>query len=341
MKTCFKFFIALLFFVASCSSDENTNNVQDARKVLVAGVEKVNNVNYPRLWVNGQVQLLGANDKEGRAEAIFLDGNDIYVAGYEKNTSGKAVAKYWKNGGVVNLTNGSFDAYATCIVKSPSGIIVVGGYQRNANGVNVPTLWFNGAQFTINNNNLSGKINSLTFVAQNAFIAVGETMVNGVIKGTYWTNDDYGYLNNSNSIVSVLNDIIIHNDNVAMIGAETNLNQKLVALNTVNGLVGKNYLTDGSNHAIAYKAFVNSNNLYIAGYELNSSNVRVAKFWKNGTETILSNGPQSEANDVVVSNNDVFVCGYYNNGQAIYWKNGVAQPLSTNESNALSIAIKN
>jgi hypothetical protein len=126
-----------------------------------------------------------------------------------------------------------------------------------------------------------------------------------------------------------------------MIGAETNLNNKYVAFNTIAGLSGKNYLTDGSYHAIANESFVNENDLFIAGYELNSTNNRIAKYWKNGVETILSDGPSAEAFDITVSNNEVFVCGFYNNGQAVYWKNGIAQSLSENESNALSIAITN
>jgi hypothetical protein len=41
--------------------------------------------------------------------------NDVYVAGYEVNNSGKNVAKFWKNGVGVNLTDGSDNAIAYAV----------------------------------------------------------------------------------------------------------------------------------------------------------------------------------------------------------------------------------
>jgi len=43
-----------------------------------------------------------------------MDG-DVYVAGYEDNGS-VSVAKYWKNGHAVSLTDGTKNAHAESIV---------------------------------------------------------------------------------------------------------------------------------------------------------------------------------------------------------------------------------
>ncbi|MFI5133336.1 MAG: hypothetical protein ACHQEB_03315, partial [Chitinophagales bacterium] len=47
---------------------------------------------------------------------------NVYVAGIEKNASGKNVAKYWKNGVATSLTDGMYDAWAGRIFISGSDI---------------------------------------------------------------------------------------------------------------------------------------------------------------------------------------------------------------------------
>ena len=55
--------------------------------------------------------------------------------------------------------------------------------------------------------------------------------------------------------------------------------------------------------------------VYVAGYELNTAGKQVAKVWKNGVVTALTNGQQHAiANSVYVSGNDVFLAGYQSNG---------------------------
>jgi hypothetical protein len=34
-------------------------------------------------------------------------GTDVYVAGYERSNTGRAIAVYWKNGAKTQLTNGT------------------------------------------------------------------------------------------------------------------------------------------------------------------------------------------------------------------------------------------
>jgi len=50
------------------------------------------------------------------AYAIDVVGEDVYVVGMEYNSTGIGVAKYWKNGVPIALTDGGYFAFATSIV---------------------------------------------------------------------------------------------------------------------------------------------------------------------------------------------------------------------------------
>lgn len=68
---------------------------------------------------------------------------------------------------------------------------------------------------------------------------------------------------------------------------------------------------------------LSSGNVYVVGYESNGTK-DVAKFWKNGVATALSDGlHNAKANSIYVSNGDVYVTGYnteeYISGRV--WKN--------------------
>src|SRR6185312_11603193 len=72
--------------------------------------------------------------------------------------------------------------------------------------------------------------------------------------------------------------------------------------------------------------------VYVAGYEVNSSNNEVATLWKNGVATRLADGTHgSVANAVFVKGTDIYVAGS-ENGIAKVWKNGVATNLTDGTS---------
>ena len=90
-----------------------------------------------------------------------------------------------------------------------------------------------------------------------------------------------------------------------------------------------------------YSITVDGTNVYVAGNEHNSSAKSVAKFWKNGISTVLTDGSQdAEAFSIVVFGGDVYIAGH-DGAVATYWKNGVAMPLTdgTYFATATSIAI--
>ncbi|MEJ7674268.1 MAG: heavy metal-associated domain-containing protein [Chitinophagaceae bacterium] len=87
-----------------------------------------------------------------------------------------------------------------------------------------------------------------------------------------------------------------------------------------------------------------SKDVYVAGFESNGAK-NVAKVWKNGVATSLTNGTyDAAAHSVYVSGTDVYVSGNESNGTkevAKVWKNGVATSLTngTNDANASSVYV--
>ncbi|MBA3673788.1 MAG: hypothetical protein H0W75_02340 [Chitinophagaceae bacterium] len=81
----------------------------------------------------------------------------------------------------------------------------------------------------------------------------------------------------------------------------------------------------------------------MAGIEV-IGNTKVAKIWKNGVATSLSDGTKdASAYSVFVSGSDVYVAGKEEAGSitiAKLWKNGVATSLSTANSGALGVFVK-
>lgn len=71
----------------------------------------------------------------------------------------------------------------------------------------------------------------------------------------------------------------------------------------------------------------------MSGFEENKEGTTVAKLWKNGIGTNLTNGTiNSYASSVFVSGNDVYVTGIENSNKALFWKNNVPTTLAGNGS---------
>lgn len=97
------------------------------------------------------------------------------------------------------------------------------------------------------------------------------------------------------------------------------------------------YWTGGTEYLLVHRAYASyssayalalvDTDVYIAGTDDTK-----AKYWKNGTETVLSNPNYQggEARSLVVAGSDIYIGGsdYYH---PVYWKNGVETNLSGNE----------
>ena len=199
--------------------------------ICVAGT-LYTNIIRGRFWKNNLPGSLTTSTGSA-ANDILIDGSDVYIAGYETYGGSTDIAKYWKNGTPVSLTDPSltFAACAFSLFKSGEELYVAG-------------------------------------------LVVGVDGLDPV--ATYWKND-----------------------------------------NPV-------YLTDGTESSRAQDIYLSGNDVYVCGYERNSSGFNVAKYWKNGTPVNLSDGQsRAWAYSIAVSGTDVYIVGDDGYG-ARCWKNGVA-----------------
>ena len=72
---------------------------------------------------------------------------------------------------------------------------------------------------------------------------------------------------------------------------------------------------------------MNGNDVYVGGSESNGTKF-VAKVWKNGVATVLTDGAHRAAiNSIYILNNDVYFTGTEESYGAVVWKNGIKSNL--------------
>jgi hypothetical protein len=233
---------------------------------------------------------------------------DVYVGGYEYNSSGLSEAKYWKNGRgfLESFTNDFANNFANSIAvyetisinKLDTDNIYVAGWS-DWNGA---IVW-NGGTGTFGGNSRNSGANSVTIVGMGGYAAAGYDYNGSVSVAKSWSwisGPGGGFLS----------------------------------------------LTDGTRNAMANSITVVGSDVYVAGYEYSGTGVSVAKYWKNAQPITLSDSTKANnARSIVVIGSDVYVAGYdssnTNSGIAKYWKNGIAIPLTSgaNWATANSIAV--
>lgn len=279
--------IGSFFASSSLKSYASSVAVSETGDVYTAGWDFTGGIDNAKIWKNGVATVL--SNSNSRANSVYISGNDVYVAGFETNGT-YDVAKYWKNGTAITLTDGTKYAGASSIYVSGSDVYVAG--YENSGSVDVACYWKNGIKVVLPNVTSGGQYSRATsIVVSGGDVYVAGYQFNGTNEiAKYWKNGDRFDLG---SFSSRAHSIFVSGSDVYVAGYE-----KGVAKYWKNG-VGTSLAATASYSAEAKSIFVSGSDVYVAVTEYNLS-LEKAKYFKNGVETILSNGNRSGAFGIVV-----------------------------------------
>ncbi len=278
-----------------------------------------------RYWKNGVAVDLTDGTNDANVYSITVVGNDVYVAGFESNGT-KNIAKYWKNGTAVNLTDGTNDAMAGGIVVS-DGDVYVAGVESNGT-LGVAKYWKNGVAVSLPS---TYSARALTIAIAGGDVHVGgfEIDSSGHQYATYWKNG----IGTTFDTRGALHSIVVSGSDVYAVS-----DRKF----GINNVAQSFQNSDG---AVFNSVFVSGTDVYLGGSDFTSGNL-IAAYWKNGTETKLTNGPNfTSTGSVFAVGDDIYVVGAETTPSfmniARCWKNNV--PVSfcdtTHSSSATSVFV--
>jgi hypothetical protein len=214
--------------------------------------------NKPVYWVDGQMVQLPVNSGDEyaiiQAKAIFISGNDIYVAGtkYLSQSSGDG-AYLWKNGVLQMLSDKPADACDVCVIGNTVYVVGSEEYQSPGyEGFQKSVMWVNGAIRDIQVNTSLGskaiavaELNGKPYVVLEGW--VGDAWY-GSYQGFAWYNEQVTNL----SACQSPKDVFVHGSDVYIAGINnTNLRKAVVLKNLANV-----NLSTTTTYSAAYAVFV-------------------------------------------------------------------------------------
>jgi hypothetical protein len=344
LKNQISFFLIAVFAITACKKSPNPDTKTSADIYVVGSMMAANGYNLATYWKNGVAVTLTANLAPSSANAIAINGNDVYIAGVA-TINNKVTAVYWKNGEMIKLTNGSSGwASANGIAVNGNDVYVAG---NAVNGDDVTVVGYNGLGATYWKNGLATKLPDSTGFggyhssANGIAINGNDIYKSGNISGrvtsgpAYWKNGVAISL--SDGTFAEQATCIAVNGSDVYVGGTTVSNKNIAYWKNDLPTV----ITDGPYINPVSAILVKSNDVYLTGTSSltgapsTSYNI-VATYWKNGVSTKFTDGTVpgyqgfvSWATGIAISGSDIYVSGELGS-DAVYWKNGVISHLSKN-----------
>lgn len=281
---------------------------------------------------NGSVTVTTSQGTSSGIPFSYLP--DIYIGGTELNGA-NSVAKYWKNGIPVSITDGTKFVFVYSMALSGSDVYLAGS-EPNANGIAVAKYWKNGIAKELSDGKYPARVLSIIIVGNDVY-AVGseENGTSNVAK--YWKNGVPVALTDGTRYASA-NSIFVSGNDVYVAGEEAANNGVSVATYWKNGFPVR--LTSNINtETSAMQIAVANNDIHITIYQFNSNGpIGIASYdyWKNGIVTPVSGATQID--QLLIAGTDVYMVGRQSK-IATYWKNGTPVPLTDGSNIAFAHSI--
>lgn len=327
------FILGLALLATSCKKNTDdtdlTNTDTAAKYVATANVyvsgetyDTVNNVNQAVYWKNQEPVILTHGIKNAGANAIAVQGSDIYVSGYVTDPNGKYIAVYWKNGSQVNLTNNTTSSSAGDMLIKGTDVYITGFIDSKA------VYWKN------------GQVNYLQMPPGASVASTNGIATDGVdiyISGyaldasyrssaVYWKSGSPAILKGAGAYGG---NIVVQAGNVYVPATYQGPSVKKTDVTYWKNEIPV-YLNDGSLAVNPLKIVVRGTDVYVACSSV-KDNTGVIGFFKNDKFYTLTS-TDSELSGITSIDNDAYVSGralYQSRSVAAFWKNNIAVYLST------------
>ena len=319
--------LSLSLSVSNCTKENVTENkdlpITTSKDVYVGGYIINGTFKWvATLWKNGVASSL--SDGTGYAEILDISviDNDVYAVGYDQtSTSPKKIAKLWKNGVAVNLSDGLNDEQAKAITVVGNDVYIVGTQYNSTTNTGVAKIWKNGFATNLGASSSSAFRDfptSVTVSGSNVYVS-GYKRNGTESYAKYWKNGVE--VNLTNGITNATaNDVLVLNNDIYAVG-RISFNAKCWK----NNVLTSNLIVEANCYE-AKKIVTDGSDIYILGDKVSNS-VNQIRLWKNGTEIIFPNIPNSIGpSDLAISGGDHYVCGTRQGNSksyAIYYKNQV------------------
>ncbi|MDJ1505310.1 hypothetical protein [Xanthocytophaga agilis] len=343
-------FTFIVFLFTACSKDDSPTPA--APGVYVVGYENLDDQYHrqAKFWKDGVVSNLASPADYATANDVFVNGQDVYVAGYTVSASPVQPA-IWKNGKSTKLsvTNAGIGGSAAHIFVANNDVYAI-GFIFDANYGQHATLWKNGeVSLMLEQTNIY--FEGLVVSGSDVYIG-GTEYVNSQGVATIWKNGVASRIGPvDGTTYTGIHDITIAGADLYAVGVRTQGGSGSEAVVWKNGVV-TGVLATGAQQLDLNEIYVSGTDVYVAGF-VDDGKHGSGVVWKNGVATELTdNATHSSANSIFVVGDDVYVGGfislyYSENGSARtyrsakVWKNGVLTNLtnSTYDSEALGIFV--
>jgi hypothetical protein len=267
------------------------------------------------LSIQGRLDKLQENTTDNSQENAT-----IYVAGFTSSSQHTdSNATFWRDGMMETLQA----MVATSVCFAGTDVYVTGYTSAVVN--QVAKYWKNGTEIILPS---EGPAISTSIVVSGSDVYVAGYGDSGAM---YWKNGQPVYLSASDSAsTSIASSIFVSGSDVFIAGLVlTKKNNQFPTYwknGEINWLNASPRHSNGGLYGNATSIYVSGSNVYVAGRITGENFAQVAVYWKNGVTTKLDSG-SSYASSVYVSENDVYVGGFNNQG-GVYWKNGTAVNLA-------------